>query len=77
MWAAREFWGESHMRIIMADNTTKMDNRDRSKVAGLQDYEVAYLAKRYKVSKEQVEALIVKHGNTRTVLEKALENLKR
>jgi len=61
----------------MADDTTKMDNRDRSKVARLQDYEVAYLAKRYRVSKAEVERMIDKHGNTRTVLEKALENLKR
>ena len=61
----------------MPDDKTKMDERDRSKVAAGEDYEVAYLAKRYKISAEQAKELVKTHGNNRAALEKMAEALKR
>ena len=61
----------------MPDDKTKMDERDRSKVAAGEDYEVAHLAKRYKISTEEAKKLIERHGTNRATLEKMAEALKR
>ena len=61
----------------MADDPKKQDNRDRSRVAAGQDYEVAYFAKRHKLTTEQAEKLIREHGNNRVALEQAAQNLGR
>lgn len=56
----------------MADDKTKMDQRDRSGVAGDEDYEVAYFSSRHGISQDEARALIKKHGNNREELEKAV-----
>lgn len=42
----------------MADNKGKTDKRDRSKVAGLQGYEVDYLAEKFDITKAQAKKAI-------------------
>ena len=61
----------------MPDDRTKMDERDRRKVAGGEDYEVAYLAKRHGLDVELARRLIREHGDNRTAIEKAIEDMKR
>jgi Protein of unknown function (DUF3606) len=61
----------------MPDDKTKMDERDRSKVAAGEDYEVAHLAKRFKITAEEARKLIEQHGTNRATLEKLAEALKR
>jgi uncharacterized protein YpmB len=56
----------------MPDDKTKMDQRDRSRVAGDEDYEVAYFASRHGISQDEARELIKKHGNNREELEKAV-----
>jgi hypothetical protein len=50
----------------MADNKSKTDGRDRSRVAGGQNYEV---------SRPQARELIRKHGNDRNTLEREANKL--
>jgi hypothetical protein len=38
----------------MADDKTKQDNRDRSRVAGDQDYEVKHLATKHNIASETI-----------------------
>jgi hypothetical protein len=59
----------------MADDTTQQDNRDRSKVAGGQDYEVQYLATKTGISIDQARELVRKHGNNRETLEREARKL--
>ncbi len=53
----------------MADDKSKQDGRDRSKVAGDEDYEVQYFAQQNGITPEQVRELITQHGNDRATLE--------
>ena len=46
----------------MADDPNKQDGRDRSKVAGDQDYEVQYFAKANGVTPDQARELIETYG---------------
>jgi Protein of unknown function (DUF3606) len=59
----------------MADSKSKTDNRDRSRVAGGQDYEVQYLAEQTGVSTEQALALIKAYGNDRQKLMQAAKGI--
>jgi hypothetical protein len=52
----------------MADDKTKLDNRDRSKVSAEQDYEVKFLAQETGISLSQARDLIARHGNDREIL---------
>ncbi|MEQ1943516.1 DUF3606 domain-containing protein [Mesorhizobium sp. VNQ89] len=52
----------------MADDKSKTDNRDRSKVAGDEDYEIAYLSKQAGITPEQARELIKRYGNNRDKL---------
>ena len=61
----------------MPDDKTKMDERDRSKVAAGEDYEVAYLSKRHGLDVEVARRLIGSMTATGPPLEKAIEDLKR
>lgn len=56
----------------MADNKNKTDERDRSKVAGGQSYELSYLQDKLGVTREQVEAAIQAVGNDRIRVEQYL-----
>lgn len=56
----------------MTDNKIKQDNRDRSRVAAGEDYEVQYLADKAGITPEQARTLIQQHGNDRAkLMEKA------
>ena len=54
----------------MADDKSKQDARDRSQVAGGEDYEVQYFADKNGVTPEQTRELIARHGNDRDTLER-------
>lgn len=56
----------------MADDKTKNDARDRNQVAGDEEYEVDYIAKKHGVSREQVEEAIKAVGNNRNKIEEYL-----
>jgi glycerol-3-phosphate dehydrogenase len=52
----------------MPDNKSKTDNRDRSRVAAGEDYEVQYLVDQTGLTAEQARALIRRYGNDREKL---------
>jgi hypothetical protein len=52
----------------MADDKIKKDERDRSRVAADEGYEIEYLAETTGISRTQAIALIHKHGNDRATL---------
>lgn len=52
----------------MADDKSKRDNRDRSKVAGDEGYEIQYLARQTGISTEKARDLIHRFGNDREKL---------
>ncbi|MEQ1956256.1 DUF3606 domain-containing protein [Mesorhizobium yinganensis] len=60
----------------MADDKSKQDNRDRSQVAGDQEWEVGYVASKFGLSTDQVRELIDRFGNDRDVIEREAEKLK-
>lgn len=60
----------------MADNKADVGDRDRSRVAGGQDYEVRHFAEANGISIEQAEQLIARHGNSREELERAVRQMK-
>ncbi|MFI0847192.1 DUF3606 domain-containing protein [Mesorhizobium sp. IMUNJ 23232] len=60
----------------MADDKSKQDNRDRSQVAGDQEWEVGYVASKFGLSTDQVRELIDRFGNDRNVIEREAEKLK-
>jgi Protein of unknown function (DUF3606) len=61
----------------MPDDTSKVGEPDRSRVAGDQDYEVSYVADKFGLSREQARDLIARVGNDRQKLEAAARELKR
>lgn len=52
----------------MTDDKSKTDERDRSRVAGGEDYEVRYLAEQTGLTPEQARTLIRRYGNDRQKL---------
>ena len=63
-------FSSSKGRTPMADDKSKQDARDRSQVAGGEDYEVQYFADKNGVTPEQTRELIARHGNDRDTLER-------
>jgi hypothetical protein len=57
----------------MADDKSKKDNRDRSKVSSGEEYEVQYLMTKYDLSRNRALELIVKHNHSRKEIERELE----
>jgi len=57
----------------MSDDKNKQDGRDRERVAGNEDYEVNYVAKKYGVTADEVRDAIVKVGNDRKEIEAYFE----
>lgn len=51
--------------VVMADNKRKRGKADRSKVARLQRYEIAYIAKKFGVSLDTVRRIIRSVGHSR------------
>lgn len=60
----------------MSDDKSKQDNRDRSRVAGDEDYEVRHFAEKHGISQEQAQQLIERHGNNREELDRAAEQMR-
>lgn len=60
----------------MSDDKSKKDNRDRSRVAGNENYELAYLQEKLGVSREQIEEAIKAVGNNREQVEAYLSKSK-
>ena len=52
----------------MADDKSKQDKRDRSRVAGDEDYEVRHFAQEAGISMDQARDLIARYGNDRATL---------
>jgi Protein of unknown function (DUF3606) len=61
----------------MADHKSKRDARDRSKVAGGEDYEVRYLAERTGISTDEARDLVSRFGTDRELLLHQAQHLKR
>jgi hypothetical protein len=61
----------------MSDNKQHIGEPDTSRVAGGEDYEVAYFARRHGITLEQARGLIDKHGNDRDTLDREAEKLRR
>ena len=59
----------------MSDDKTKQDGRDRSRVAGNEEYEVRYFAERHGLSQQQAQQLIERHGNDREALDRAAQQM--
>ncbi|PBC02286.1 DUF3606 domain-containing protein [Mesorhizobium sp. WSM3860] len=59
----------------MADDTTKRDFRDRGRVSGDEEYEVAYFARKFQLTIPEARDLIKKHGNDRATLEREAKAL--
>ena len=59
----------------MADDKSKMDKRDRSRVAAEEDYEVRFFAQEAGISLDQARELIERHGNDREALNEAAARL--
>ncbi|TPI64260.1 DUF3606 domain-containing protein [Mesorhizobium sp. B3-1-3] len=59
----------------MADDTTKRDFRDRDRVSGDEDYEVAHFARKFQLTIPEARELIAKHGNDRQKLEREAKAL--
>jgi len=57
----------------MADDKNKQDGRDRSRVSGSEGYELAYLADKLGVTREEIESAIAAVGNDREKVEQYLE----
>lgn len=60
----------------MSDDKSHIGEPDRSRVAGGEDYEVQYLAKKHGLSAEQARELIARHGNDRDTLDREAEKLR-
>lgn len=61
----------------MADDKTKVGGEDRGRVAGEEDYEVGYFARKHGIDLERARELIARIGNDRDALDKAAQQLKR
>lgn len=60
----------------MADDKTKTDSRDRSRVAGGKEYEVRHFAEEAGITPEQARTLIKRHGTDRKVLNEIAESIR-
>lgn len=60
----------------MADDKSKNDNRDRSRAAAGEDYEVDYLAKKTGITAGAARELIKVHGNNRAALVREAKKMK-
>lgn len=56
--------------------TTRGRNQDRALVAGMEDYEVKYLAQKHGVTQKAVKEAVAAVGNSRSRVEAALKKAK-
>jgi len=60
----------------MADDKSKRGAGDRARVAGGEDYEVSYFARKHDITTREAEDLIKKVGNSREKLDEAAVKFK-
>lgn len=60
----------------MADDKGKTDDRDRSRVAAGEDYEVQHFAEQAGITPEQARVLVRRYGNDRAKLMEEAKLLK-
>lgn len=60
----------------MSDNKTNADEPDRGRAAHGGDGELQYLASKHKITTEQAQELIRKHGDNRAALDEAAARLR-
>jgi hypothetical protein len=60
-----------YWRHVVADDKSKTDGRDRSRVSGSEPYEVEYFAQKHGLSAQQARDLIAEVGNDREKLDAA------
>lgn len=60
----------------MADDKSKTDGRDRSKVSGSEPYEVSYFAEKHGLTMQEARDIIAKHGPNRDDADAAAERAK-
>lgn len=61
----------------MADDKSNVGERDRSRVAAGQDYELDDFAQKHGISRDQARSLIERFGNDREKLDAAAAELSR
>lgn len=61
----------------MADDNSKQDERDRSRVAGDENYEVQHFAQEAGISPKQARTLIKRHGHDRAELAELAKSVRR
>jgi hypothetical protein len=61
----------------MPDDKSKVDAKDRSQVAGDEDYEVRYFAERNGISVQEARTLIERFGNDRKELERRAAQMRK
>ncbi|CAN7459953.1 DUF3606 domain-containing protein [Phenylobacterium sp. LjRoot164] len=60
----------------MSDDKTNADEPDRSRVPSEDDSELQYLASKHRITTEQAQELIRKHGDNRAALDEAAARLR-
>lgn len=61
----------------MTDNKKLRGAADRRQVAGMEDYEVKYLAQKHEVTQKAVKQIVEQVGNSRTKVEAEIKRQKR
>jgi hypothetical protein len=59
----------------MPDDKSKTDQRDRSRVAADDEYEVLYMVEQAGITRQQALELIKRYGNDRETLMRHVKNL--
>ena len=59
----------------MSDDKTKQDERDRSRVASGQPYEVQYFAEKHGIRMDKARELIERYGNDREALAREVSRI--
>jgi len=67
----KRFRIRTYWRHAVADDKSKTDGRDRSRVSGSEPYEVEYFAQKHGLSAQQARDLIAEVGNDREKLDAA------
>ena len=60
----------------MSDDKTQRGEPDRRRVAGDEDYEVAYFAEQHGITPDRARELIARHGSDRAKLDEAAAHLR-
>jgi hypothetical protein len=63
---------ETSRSAQMADDLTNRGSQDRSRISMSEDYEVRYWTKALGVSKDELQKLVDKHGNSAARIKEAL-----